>query len=217
MSATCSESSRPAVPIDVGRGGGSPAVEAACQEALGQGVHSADVILNILARRREPAVNAERRLPKTAGRKIPTWFGGQAFEVKAVQRHRCLIPASGFREPEKLAREQGVAPWSYYSMTDSRPFFMAGLWSDAPNVATGEIAETYTLIITDANATMRVHDRMPVILATDAARRWIQPGPLPAELLAPYPAEPMTAWRVSNGAKNSRIEPHAGMAEPVPV
>jgi len=34
---------------------GLPAIEAACQEALGQGVHSADVILNILARRREPA------------------------------------------------------------------------------------------------------------------------------------------------------------------
>ena len=34
---------------------GLPAVEAACQEALGQGVHSADVILNILGRRREPA------------------------------------------------------------------------------------------------------------------------------------------------------------------
>jgi transposase len=33
---------------------GLPAVEAACQEALAQGVHSADVILNILARRREP-------------------------------------------------------------------------------------------------------------------------------------------------------------------
>jgi hypothetical protein len=63
---------------------------------------------------------------------------------------------------------------------------------------------------------MRVHDRMPVILATDAARRWLEPGPLPAELLVPYPAEPMTAWRVSNDAKNSRIDPHAGMAEPVP-
>jgi len=36
-------------------GDGLEAVEAACQEALGQGVHSADVILNILARRREPA------------------------------------------------------------------------------------------------------------------------------------------------------------------
>jgi transposase len=34
---------------------GLPAVEAACLEALGQGVHSSDVILNILARRREPA------------------------------------------------------------------------------------------------------------------------------------------------------------------
>jgi transposase len=35
---------------------GLPAVEAACAEALREGVHSADVILNILARRREPAV-----------------------------------------------------------------------------------------------------------------------------------------------------------------
>jgi transposase len=33
---------------------GLPAVEAACAEALAQGVHSADVIINILARRREP-------------------------------------------------------------------------------------------------------------------------------------------------------------------
>ena len=33
---------------------GLPAVEAACAEALAQGVHSADVILNILARRRDP-------------------------------------------------------------------------------------------------------------------------------------------------------------------
>jgi transposase len=33
---------------------GLPAVEAACAEALGHGVHSADVVLNILARRRDP-------------------------------------------------------------------------------------------------------------------------------------------------------------------
>ena len=138
-----------------------------------------------------------------------------AWPWKAVQRQRCLIPASGFWEPEKPAREKGVAPWSYYCMTDGRPFFMAGLWAEASDPATGEVADTYTLIITDANATMRVHDRMPAILATDAARRWIEPGPMPAGLLAPYPAEEMTAWRVADDAKNSRIEPHAGMAEPV--
>jgi hypothetical protein len=34
---------------------GLPAVEAACQEALREGVHSADIVINILARRREPA------------------------------------------------------------------------------------------------------------------------------------------------------------------
>ena len=34
---------------------GLSAVEAACAEALDHGVHSADVVLNILARQREPA------------------------------------------------------------------------------------------------------------------------------------------------------------------
>jgi hypothetical protein len=33
---------------------GLPAMEAACAEALREGVHSADVVLNILARQREP-------------------------------------------------------------------------------------------------------------------------------------------------------------------
>jgi transposase len=42
---------------------GLPAVEAACQEALGQGVHSADVIINILARRREPTASAAIATP----------------------------------------------------------------------------------------------------------------------------------------------------------
>ncbi len=35
---------------------GLVAVEAACAEALSEGVHSADVILNVLARRREPSL-----------------------------------------------------------------------------------------------------------------------------------------------------------------
>ena len=36
----------------------------------------------------------------------------------------------------------------------------------------------YTWIITDANALMRVHDRMPAILGIDAARRWLEPEAL---------------------------------------
>jgi putative SOS response-associated peptidase YedK len=63
---------------------------------------------------------------------------------------------------------------------------------------------------------MRVHDRMPAILATEAARQWLEPGPLRPELLAPYPAEEMTGWRVSDNATSSRALPHPGMAERVP-
>ena len=43
---------------------GLPAVEAACAEALGHGVHSADVVLNILARQREPAPPANYRIAR---------------------------------------------------------------------------------------------------------------------------------------------------------
>ncbi|MBB4363519.1 transposase [Bradyrhizobium sp. CIR18] len=42
---------------------GLPAVEVACAEALGHGVHSADVVLNILARQREPAPPANIMTP----------------------------------------------------------------------------------------------------------------------------------------------------------
>jgi hypothetical protein len=42
---------------------GLPAVEAACAEAVAHGVHSADVVLNILARQREPAPPANIMTP----------------------------------------------------------------------------------------------------------------------------------------------------------
>ena len=43
---------------------GLPAVEAACAEALREGVHSADVILNILSRRRDPGPPATIMTPE---------------------------------------------------------------------------------------------------------------------------------------------------------
>lgn len=49
-------------------GDGLPAVEAACAEALREGVHSADVVLNILARQREPA--AAVTLPTPEGLRL---------------------------------------------------------------------------------------------------------------------------------------------------
>ena len=51
-------------------------------------------------------------------------------------------------------------------MTDGQAFF-GGLWSEVHGLMTGG------------------HHRMPVILSTDDARRGIEPGPLPADLLVP--------------------------------
>ena len=139
-----------------------------------------------------------------------------AWPWKAAQRQRCLVAPSGFWEPEKPARAKGTAPWSYCRLKEVQPFFMAGLWSDAADPETGEVADCYTVIITDANMAIRVHDRMPVILLAGAARQWLEPRPLRPELLAPHLVAAMTAWRVGDDAKNSRIEPHPGMAEPIP-
>src|SRR6185437_2735660 len=44
---------------------GLPAVEAACSEALREGVHSAAVILNIVARRRQPTAPITIMTPDT--------------------------------------------------------------------------------------------------------------------------------------------------------
>jgi len=41
---------------------------------------------------------------------------------------------------------------------------MAGLWSEVLAPATGEVGNTCTLIVTDANAAIRVYERMPAIL-----------------------------------------------------
>lgn len=138
-----------------------------------------------------------------------------AWPWKAVRDQRCLVPASGFWEPEKEAGAKGNVPWRYYSMRDGMPFFMAGLWSNAHDPQTGEVADGYTVVIDEANEAIHIHDRMPVILSPDAAAEWLSIGQLPTHLLKPYAAEAMHGWRVADDAKNSRIEPYVGMSEPI--
>jgi hypothetical protein len=43
---------------------GLPAVEAACHQALAEGVHSSDVVLNILSRQRDPGPSATIATPE---------------------------------------------------------------------------------------------------------------------------------------------------------
>jgi hypothetical protein len=58
---------------------GLPAVEAACAEAFANGVHSADVVLNILARQRDPSPPATILTPAALTGQTGTIF----FHVSA--------------------------------------------------------------------------------------------------------------------------------------
>jgi putative SOS response-associated peptidase YedK len=116
----------------------------------------------------------------------------------AFARRRCLIPADGFYEWQ--AGEHGKTPF-LIRRQDRQPFAMAGLWEHWQG-QTGEVIESCTIIVTDANALLEpIHDRMPVILDADHYAQWLDPGnqdkqPLEA-LLKPNDPSAWTAYPVS--------------------
>jgi putative SOS response-associated peptidase YedK len=123
---------------------------------------------------------------------------------EAFQHRRCLVPAEWFYEwqsPDAKTKQ----PFAI-SLNDHSIFAFAGLWESWKNQKTGERLITYTIVTTDPNDLMeRLHNRMPVILAPKDYARWLSPAPssqLPIDLLRPFPADEMTAWRVSRAVGN---------------
>ena len=123
-----------------------------------------------------------------------------------MKRRRCLVPATGFYEWQALDKKS-KQPWSI-ELVDGNLFAFAGLWDRWKDKATGQPMETYTIITTDPNELLEpIHKRMPVILSPQDYSRWLDPGEpsqLPIDLLRPYPAEEMRAWKVSAAVGNVR-------------
>lgn len=124
---------------------------------------------------------------------------------KPVQEHRCIVPADGFFEWLRTQGGKVRVPY-YFRMKDHRTFWIAGLYWPT----TEEAPSSYILLTTGPNALMApIHDRMPVILDDDNARKWLTDGPITPdqmkELCISYPADRMTASRVDpyvNSARN---------------
>jgi putative SOS response-associated peptidase YedK len=117
----------------------------------------------------------------------------------AVKNKRCLVPASGFFEWVK--NHDGSKTPHFIHFTDSRLFAFAGLW-ERWTKGGGEPLETFTIITTEPNEVVApLHDRMPVILASDHFGEWLEPSPMRPdrlrELLSPCPAAGMEAYPVS--------------------
>lgn len=140
----------------------------------------------------------------------------------ALRHRRCLVPVDGFFEwappPEGAPRRSAKQPY-WFRMLNDKPFALAGLWEGASGA---DEPPSATLITTEANACVApVHDRMPVILPSDAYEAWLSPlntDPRTLlKMLQPYPAALMTATPVNvrlNAARyddESLVEP----AEPI--
>ncbi len=125
---------------------------------------------------------------------------------EALKRRRCLVPADGFYEWQKIDAKT-KQPYAI-GLADGSLFAFAGLWERWKDKATNQPLETYTIVTTEANElTAAIHDRMPVILAPRDYQRWLAPGDVarpPVDLLRPRPAEEMTAWKVGAAVGNVR-------------
>ena len=116
----------------------------------------------------------------------------------AFTRRRRLVLADGFYEWRRSGNSR--MPMRIV-MKSGEPFAFAGLW-DTWRDPEGEVVRSCTIITTEPNELLRpIHDRMPAILSRDAEPLWLDddlqdPGLL-GNLLSPYPADLMEAYRVS--------------------
>jgi putative SOS response-associated peptidase YedK len=125
-------------------------------------------------------------------------------------RHkRCIVPATGFYEPDKMHYAKPPFPWHYFQLTEHPLFGFAGIYDIWKDKQTGKEIYSYTIITTTPNALVgKIHDRMPVILQKEDEETWLNPDITEPEqllpLLQPYPADQMEEWQVGDAARNPR-------------
>ena len=125
------------------------------------------------------------------------------------RRRRCIVPATGFYEPDKLHYAKPPFPWHYFQLKDQPLFGFAGIYDIWKDQKTGQKIQSYAIITTTPNTLVgNIHDRMPVILRKEDEETWLNPDLTEPEhllpLLQPYPAERMEEWPVGDGARNPK-------------
>ncbi|HUP10577.1 MAG TPA: SOS response-associated peptidase family protein [Niastella sp.] len=102
---------------------------------------------------------------------------------RRIRSKRCLIPVTGIFEHREIKGWKNKVP--YFVHLKDRPMFcIPGLYyySPFPDVETGEIKGTFTLITRSANNVMKqIHNggpnvfRMPMFLPKELELRWLDP------------------------------------------
>lgn len=155
---------------------------------------------------------------------IPSWAKDESISSKMINARaetlaekpsfkrlltskRCLVVADGFYEWKK--EQSGKTPM-YITLKSKEPFAFAGLW-DSWKSPDGEQIRTCTLITTGPNELVAtIHNRMPVILSSEAREEWLDSSlhdeHVLLPLLASYPAEEMSARPVSRLVNNAQYD-----------
>jgi putative SOS response-associated peptidase YedK len=124
---------------------------------------------------------------------------------EAIKYRRCLVPADAFYEWQKLDAKT-KQPFAI-AMKDGQPYALAGLWERWKHSKAGAELLTLTVITTYPNQVVEpLHDRMPVIISERDYDRWLKADPErpPIDLLRPYDADKMTAWKVGKAVGNAK-------------
>jgi putative SOS response-associated peptidase YedK len=128
----------------------------------------------------------------------PTWR-------EPFKKRRCLIPASGFYEWQKIDAKT-KKPY-VISLSESSLFAFAGLW-DAWHDPDGGWLQSFSIVTTEANELMSsIHTRMPVILHSRDYDRWLSREVLeqpPIDLLRPFESEAMEMSPANQAVGNVR-------------
>ena len=116
----------------------------------------------------------------------------------ALKSRRCLIPADGFYEWQRVGKTK--QPYCF-EVGNAQMFAFAGIW-DRWKDPSGNWVKTCSILTTTPNAmTSAVHDRMPVILDPENYDLWLDPGmqegSAASELLKPYDAQFMRSYPIS--------------------
>ena len=134
---------------------------------------------------------------------------------ESFQRRRCLMPADGFFEWVRSGRLK--QPY-YFQMKDESPFAFAGIWDKWQR--DGVSITSCAIITTIPNELLApIHDRMPVILNTEAQDKWLRSDAHPAELkelLVPFPSSDMKSFPVSSLVNRPQVD-EAQLVEPIDI
>lgn len=128
---------------------------------------------------------------------------------KAFITRRCLVPADGYYEWQKIGKPGRKPPFRIVLKTREL-FAFAGLW-DAWKDPEGQIVHSYTIITTEADKLVaKIHPRMPIILRPENEDNWINPTLKDTEslmrLLNPYPSIFTEMYEVSSAVGRANID-----------